>query len=208
MHTPSAASPILRHGLVQHRASRWRRPGPGVAQWRHGDVLRIPRAYFPTRGYGIAVLQNASSPFPHSYTIASGLVELLDGRPPSAPTISGEVAFNGVVAMLTILTIVFGVRGWRRASRWAEPGRTRRPWRNACRLIPYAIPAVVLIGFVDMTSAMMGRDGTWTMAWYIMPMVVVFVGLGSVAALSVAGRRLWLLWPNAAGVDRNRPESG
>ena len=55
---------------------------------------------------------------------------------------------------------------------------------------------------------MMGRDGTWTMAWYIMPMVVVFVGLCSVAAWSVAGRRLWLLWPNAALVKRTGWSSG
>ena len=146
MHTGSEESPIYVTGRHKHRASRWRRPGPGVAQWRHGDAPRRPTTYFPTRGYGIAVLQNASWLFADPYTIASGLVQLLDGRPPLAPTISGEVAFNCVVAMLTILAIVFGVRGWRRASRWAERGRTRRPWRNACRLIPYVIPAVVLIG--------------------------------------------------------------
>ena len=132
MHTPSSSSPIYGFG--------WYRSAPvgGELRFSHTGVMGTFSAYqgvFPGSGYAIAVLQNAGSPWADPYSIAQGVLLILQGRAPAAPSRAGLIA-NSAFAALTLLTIGLGVRALAGTRRWVDRRAPQSRGLTTLRLLP------------------------------------------------------------------------
>jgi CubicO group peptidase (beta-lactamase class C family) len=114
----------------------------------------------PSSGYGVVVLLDSYTPtFQHPFEISTGLIELTEGRvaDPGVPT---AMIIDLVLAGLTVLVLVLGVRGVLRSRRWADARAGFPVWRFVLRQLPQAVmPVLAGILFLGLTA---GRDNPAT----------------------------------------------
>ncbi|MBL7255869.1 serine hydrolase domain-containing protein [Paractinoplanes lichenicola] len=130
-------------------------------------------------GHGIAVLGNSGFSLATGGTdaLADALASLIEtGRPP-APPAPTRLIVDLVLAALTVLSVLLGVRRLRRGGPLGMA---------AVRLLPRAVPLVLLVSLPYLLGTIVGngRDITFRQLTYTVPALVVWV---AVAALLNVG---------------------
>ncbi|MFC9559042.1 serine hydrolase domain-containing protein [Agromyces sp. NPDC056965] len=157
----------------------------GVGTAYNGQVM-----FDPSTGNGAVVLLNSFTPTQeHAYEIASGILELPAG---GQPEVGWPVAtwIDLVLATLTLLALLGGVRGVRRASHWAARRRLWSGWRFGLRLLPQLVaPAAAVFLFLVATS-LQGNSFTPISVFWLYPAFMVLLLALSVVGLVVTAARV------------------
>ncbi|WP_220139854.1 serine hydrolase domain-containing protein [Nocardia huaxiensis] len=204
MHTPSSVSDYGM-GWWQQRSDE------GSMRLEHnGDwfTYTAEQLLLPESGYGIAVLANTGMAIEDDPgIIADGLAELVAGRSPDVRRPAG-IYTDWALAVLTLGTIVLGVRGVLRARTWAArhaDGRmsVRIPWLRVyrspsdpgvrwlvLRLSILLIPLALLL-FLPWLAGLVfaGRAGGHLHVFYVMPALVLWLVTAAVLAIAVLTAR-------------------
>jgi len=145
----------------------------------------------PDTGYGIAVLSNVGlglAPV-DSEEISHALAEMTAGKTPD-PTARTGLIVDVVLASLTLLALVLGVRALSRVAAWADRHARRPAWRNTLALVPRLLPVAVLLGLPAILSVVFGgRDGSWRQLLYLAPSLVIWLAVASLLGLAIITTR-------------------
>jgi CubicO group peptidase (beta-lactamase class C family) len=132
-------------------------------------------------GYGIAVMANSGVTLGNegTYALENAIADVLDGRPP-AELSSYRLPIDLVLAGLTVLSVVLGVRAWRR------PRKHHKAWQ-VLRFVPLG----VLLALPSLLGVLYGggRDITFHQLMYYSLPLMVWLGVSSVVNISVAVSR-------------------
>jgi CubicO group peptidase (beta-lactamase class C family) len=168
--------------------------GSGAPLIDHSGGLSTATAYqalLPAQGYGIAVMANAGSQYGDAPTLGARLIDLVEGRPMSAPTGSAPAVWFDV-AILVLATGAAGlsIRGVRHARDWARHRRLRRP-ATVARLLSYLLPLLLLVNLHRVVSMLYrGRDISWVQAAYLSPAGTLLLIVAASGCAAVLGARL------------------
>lgn len=194
--------PCGRDALDGHRGPRRPAcPGPGrwhVVGWGHAFAVDGP-ATLPKSGYGVVVLLNASSGLMLDQTgIFYGVRSIVEGTD-STPTGPAAATFNvrtldTILGLLTVVVVLLGARGIRRAGRWARR-RRRQSWTHTVvRTVPHLVALGAALVFPQLAERLVGgREVTWEEAAYGWPALSVFVCVLLAALLGTLAARAWHL---------------
>lgn len=155
-------------------------------------------------GYGIAVIGNSGIGLGNEGTdqLADALAALVDeGKTSSAGPV--RLIVDLVLAGLTVVSLVLGIRSLRRTPGWAARLSDRPVWRLALRLAPRIIPIALLWTLPDLLGLLLagGRDITFAQLCYYSPALVVWATMAAVMNVSV-------LMVRVAAVARRRRCAG
>ncbi|MEV7010399.1 serine hydrolase domain-containing protein [Streptosporangium sp. NPDC051022] len=139
-------------------------------------------------GYGIAVLGNSGIGLGNEGTdqLANELAALLTGGDPPSPAPARLVA-DLVLAGLTLVSLLLGVRNLRRARAWAERFAGRPAWRPAVRLLPRLVPLALAVSLPVLLGLLVGggRDITRLQLGYYSVALVTWTTVAAVANAGV-----------------------
>jgi CubicO group peptidase (beta-lactamase class C family) len=144
-------------------------------------------------GYGIAVIGNSGIGLGNegSDQLADGLATLVAGGKASggAPI---RLIVDLVVAGLTLLSLLLGLRNLRRTQAWATRLVTRPAWRLALRLLPRLVPLALLVTLPDLLGQLVGggRDITFVQLAYYSVALVTWTMAASAMNVGVLGARI------------------
>lgn len=184
MRTPSAQNPDYALGWELDRTAG------GVPVVRHGGDLFTSTAQqllMPESGYGVAVMANTGMAFADSAALMDGLLALIEGRQPDAPT-SPFLATDLVFTLLTLATAALAVRGIARSRRWAA----RRTGRQRWRLLPYLLPLILCTAITPVFRVLArGSDISWIQVAYLYPTFMIWLVTAAAAGTALVVARLW-----------------
>ncbi|WP_433508662.1 serine hydrolase domain-containing protein [Nonomuraea sp. CA-143628] len=184
MRTPSAQNPDYALGWELDRTAG------GTPVIRHGGDLFTSTAQqllMPESGYGVAVMANTGMAFADSAALMDGLVALIEGRRPAAPS-SPFLATDLVFTLLTLVTVALAVRGVARSRRWAA----RRTGRQRWRLLPYLFPLVLCTAIAPVFRVLArGSDIAWIQVVYLYPTFMIWLVTAAAAGTALVAARLW-----------------
>ncbi|MDR8413300.1 beta-lactamase family protein [Nonomuraea sp. 3-1Str] len=184
MRTPSAQNPDYALGWELDRTAG------GTPVVRHGGDLFTSTAQqllMPESGYGVAVMANTGMAFGDSAALMDGLVALIEGRRPDAPS-SPFVATDLVFTLLTLATVALAVRGIARSRRWAA----RRTGWQRWRLLPYLLPLILCTAIAPLFRVLArGRDISWIQVAYLYPTFMIWLVTAAAAGTALVLARLW-----------------
>ncbi|MDI3385190.1 serine hydrolase domain-containing protein [Streptomyces sp. B-S-A8] len=144
----------------------------------------------PDSGTGIAVVTNTGMlSGDDAAQITQGLVDLARGRRAEVAEPFSMTA-DWVLAALTLLALALGTRGAVRAGRWARRTSGRAWWRLALRVLPYALPPLLLSQLAALVGLLMRRSGTLGQVAYAWPALVVCTAAAALASSVVLAARL------------------
>ena len=186
MHRPS---PVGSYGLGWDTG----RTASGAPLIEHTGGLVTATAYqalLPSTGHGIAVLANSGSQYGDAVDLGARLVDLVEGRTvPPAPSPVPLIVIEVALLAFTIVALALGVRGVRRAGRWAA--RRRTVAGTVLRLAPYAMPLILLLSLHRVASVLYrGQDVSWLQTVYLYPTFTLLLAVGAVACLAVLAARV------------------
>lgn len=193
--SPAAVAEMRRSSPVSSYALGWdigTTPVGAPLVDHTGDLITSTayQAVLPATGHGIAVLANSGSQYGDAADLGAQLVDLIEGRPMSAPT-SPElmIAIELVLLALTLCVLMLAIRGVRRSGRWAE--RHRPGLLGAARLTLYLPPLALLLTLHRVVSFLYrGRDISWQQAAYVYPAFTLLLTAAALACLAVLAARL------------------
>jgi len=196
MHRPSA--PDGRSGLGWATGTT----PAGTEYVGHGGIeftFTAEQRLLPDSGVGIAVMADTGLGRGDASALIAGLTALAEGGEPGAsagPVLFWvDVLFIGAAAAAAAL----GVRGVRRAPRWAA--RRGRGWAAAARCLPLVAAAAAGPSVHRLLALFaQGRDATWLQAGYVAPTLVLFASVLTAACTAVPAARL------AAALRRPAPD--
>jgi CubicO group peptidase (beta-lactamase class C family) len=145
-------------------------------------------ALLPNSGYGIALLFNHTSALGLEQTaVIEGVTDIVQGgKPMTGPTISSETV-DWILAALTLIALVLGIRGLLRARRWARRRTGVAVWRTCIRFLPHAGLVGVAVFFPAVARFLFGGRGiAWLSAVYGWGALVVLVAVIGIASLTTA----------------------
>ncbi|GLL08120.1 serine hydrolase [Dactylosporangium matsuzakiense] len=147
-------------------------------------------------GYGIAVLGNSGFSLANGGTdqLADELATLVQGGGSAAPPAPTRLIADLVLAALTVMSLLLGVRRLRRTPAWAVRAGERPLWQPVLRLLPRLVPLAVLVTLPYLLGTIVGggRDITFRQVAYTAPTLVVWsavaaaMNTGSLVARVVA----------------------
>jgi hypothetical protein len=190
-YSPQPGSP--RYGLGWSLSSPTVKP----ARISHSGALSTIQAQqdiIPSSGYAVAVMLNSfSATLEHSYEISSGIIQLTEGQIPDTKAPIPKI-IDLSLGFLTIIYFMLGIKGIKRSKEWSNRRKSHPTWRYYLRLVPQAIPTM-LIGWLffivpslkDNSSTMKDAFGIWPAAM-ILFIVIFFIGVG-VTILRIYYRR-------------------
>jgi CubicO group peptidase (beta-lactamase class C family) len=188
MHTPSDRR--WTYGMGWDTDSDGRVHHDGIWFTYTASALLLPS------GYGIAVLGTSGFSLADGGTdqLADELATLVqDGRSATLPAPTRLIA-DLVLAALTVMSVLLGVRRLRRTPIWAVQAGERSLWRPILRLLPRLVPLAVLLALPYLLGTIVGggRDITFRQVAYAAPTLVVWsavaaaMNIGSLVARLVA----------------------
>jgi len=134
-------------------------------------------------GYGIAVLGNSGFSLANGGTdqLADELATLVQDGGSAAPPAPTRLIVDLVLAALTAMSALLGVRRLRSTPAWAARASEWPPWQPLLRLLPRLAPLVILLALPYLLGAIVGggRDITFRQVTYTAP---TLVGWSAVAA--------------------------
>lgn len=161
----------------------------------------------PSRGTGAAVLVNTSDMHGTPLTVASALLDQLEGQP-SRPFGRTALWTNLAYALSVVLFVWLGVRRVRRARLWAA--RVRRGAAGRIRTIvrlvwlPLLVVPVVLLPQVVEGLTLGTRTISWTQISYLLLTPAIVLMTMAVVGLAVLVARLrQLQWRQVSGGEPN-----
>jgi CubicO group peptidase (beta-lactamase class C family) len=150
-------------------------------------------------GYGIAVLGNSGFSLANGGTdqLADGLATLVQDDRSAAPPAPTRLIVDLVLAALTVMSVLLGVRRMRRTPLWAVRASERPLWQPILRLLPRLVPLAALLALPYLLGTIVGggRDITFRQVAYTAPTLVVWsavaaaMNTGSLVARLVAMMR-------------------
>ncbi|MDI3408140.1 serine hydrolase domain-containing protein [Streptomyces cavernicola] len=144
----------------------------------------------PDSRTGIAVVTNTGMiSGDDAAQITEGLVDLALGERPE-PDAPFSVTADPVLAALTLLALALGIRGTLRAGRWVRRTAGRAWWRRALRLLPYALPLLLLAQLAPLFGLLMRRSGTLSQVAHAWPALFVCAAAAALASGAVVTARL------------------
>ncbi|MGW0735011.1 serine hydrolase domain-containing protein [Streptomyces sp. NPDC002851] len=144
----------------------------------------------PDSRTGIAVVTNTGMiSGDDAPQIVRGLVDLAQGKRPEVAEPFSMTA-DRVLAALTLLALGLGTRGAVRAGRWAQRAAGRAWWRLALRVLPYALPTLLLTQLAALFGLLMRRSGTLSQVAYAWPALVICAAATALASSTVLAARL------------------
>ncbi|WP_407285347.1 serine hydrolase domain-containing protein [Streptomyces sp. BP-8] len=169
------------------------RPVGGPRMIQHtGQLLthNSMAALLPDSRIGIAVVTNTGMiSGDDAPQILQGLVDLAQGEHPEVAEPFSMTA-DWVLAALTLLAVGLGVRGVLRARRWAALRTARRAWgRTTLRMLPQALPVLLLTQLATLLGLLMNRSGTLAQTAYAWPALVACAAAGALASTTVVTAR-------------------
>ncbi|HEU4455456.1 MAG TPA: serine hydrolase domain-containing protein [Longimicrobium sp.] len=188
MHAPSAPGEDYGFGWETDRLD------DGSTRVEHGGLLftfSANQQLYPAAGIGIAVLFNSATPTgAEQMSFIDGVEALARGREPEMGSPVSRIV-DGVIALLTVISLLLGIRRARRAREWARRWAARPGWARTLRLIAGSIPAVICLFLPTLAGLLLGgRDVTWTSAVFAWPALVVWSAVAAASALTVLAFRL------------------
>ncbi|MFE6170799.1 serine hydrolase domain-containing protein [Streptomyces sp. NPDC056464] len=169
----------------------------GTEEIQHSGQLLTHNAMatlLPDSKVGIAVVTNTGLiSGDDAAQISLGLVDLARGKSPEVVKPFSMTA-DWVLAALTLLATGLGIRGVLRARRWARHSARRPWWRTALRLLPQALPVLLLTQLASLLGLLMNRSGTLAQTTYAWPALVVCAAAGCLASTSVITARALALF--------------
>ncbi|MEU4540061.1 serine hydrolase domain-containing protein [Streptosporangium sp. NPDC023825] len=181
-HTPTARSPEYVMG--------WIADDPGELSHSGGNATFMAEQTLLLRdGYGIAVMVDVgmTATAADADAIVDGLVTILGGGS-AAAGVPVSLVTDVVFGVLTLIVVVLGTRGVRRARRWAAA--RRRMGTAAVRLLPYLVPGAVSVTLPVLATALYTRRTGWDALAYGVPAVLMWLGVSTVVALAVVTVRV------------------
>lgn len=169
--------------------------GPGEIQ-HTGQLLthNSMATLLPDSRVGIAVVTNTGLiSGDDAAQLSQGLVDLARGKSPEVAKPFSMTA-DWVLAALTLLATGLGIRGVLRARRWARHTARRPWWRTVLRLLPQALPVLLLTQLASLLGLLMNRSGTLAQTAYAWPALVVCAAAGGLASISVINARALALF--------------
>lgn len=159
----------------------WKADSKG--QLRHGGIWFTGTAgqLLTSSGHGIVVMSNSGISLGNegTYALENGIADVLDGKAPPEVA-SYRLLIDLVLAALTLLSLVLGVRAVRR------PRRFHKAWQ-VLRFVPLG----VLVAAPTLLGSLYGggRDMTFYQLMHYSLPLVVWLGVSSVVNISVAVAR-------------------
>ncbi|WP_234383355.1 serine hydrolase [Streptomyces dysideae] len=164
----------------------------GTSEIQHNGQLLTHNStatLLPDSKVGIAVVTNTGLiSGDDAAQISLGLVDLARGKSPEVAKPFSMTA-DWVLAALTLLATGLGIRGVLRARRWARHTARRPWWRTALRLLPQALPVLLLTQLASLLGLLMNRSGTLAQTTYAWPALVVCAAAGGLASTAVITAR-------------------
>ncbi|MGW7755494.1 serine hydrolase domain-containing protein [Streptomyces violaceusniger] len=166
--------------------------GEEPRQIRHtGELLthNAIQTLLPDSRTGIAIVTNTGMiSGDDAAVMLQGLVDLAQGKSPTVRTPFAMKA-DYALAALTLLAVALGVLGAVRARRWARRTVDRPLWRMGLRMLPLALPIVLLAQLTDLVGLFMNRAGTLAQLMYIWPALVILSATAALASTAVITAR-------------------
>ena len=193
--SPAAVAEMHRPSRVGSYGLGWDtgRTPAGAPLIEHTGGLITATAYqalLPSTGYGIVVLANSGSQYGNAIDLGARLVDLVEGRtPPPTPSPMPLILIDVALLAFTIVALVLGFRGVRRAGRWAARRRTIAG--SVLRLAPYAMPLILLVSLHRIVRVLYrGQDVSWLQVVYLYPAFMLLLAAGTVVCLAVLTARV------------------
>ncbi len=160
----------------------WSLSSPNVkpARVSHSGALSTIQAQqdiIPSSGYAVAVLLNSfTTTIEHSYEISSGIIQLTEGQVPElkAPI---STLLDFAIGFITLLYAILGIKGISRSKEWSNKRKQHPTWRYYLRLLPQAIP-ILLIGWLFfIVPNLQNNSSTIKDAFGIWPATMLFLSV-------------------------------
>ncbi|MGA8112230.1 MAG: serine hydrolase domain-containing protein [Actinocatenispora sp.] len=189
---------------AMHRVDRRIDYGLGWEAGHHGRVRHEGIWFTYTAGemllpdgYGIAVSGNSGMGLGNEGVaqLVDDLATVLDGGTPDAPT-PVRLIVDLVVAALTMMSLLLGVRALLRTRRWVDRSAARPVWRALVRLLVRLARILLWLALPDALTYAIGggRDLTHLQMAYYSPALVAWVLVALAMNVAVLGARGVGLW--------------
>ncbi|HEY6747837.1 MAG TPA: serine hydrolase domain-containing protein [Mycobacteriales bacterium] len=187
MQTPPA-------GIDTTYAMGWTRsdPATGPPRLQHFGVLATfsaDQVLLPATGYGLALLYNGNSALADTAGVENAVAAALTGEDPGG-TFPRTLVVAVLSGVLTVGTVVLRGRAALRLRGWVERRSGTSWWRLAPNLVWLVLPAGVLAATPALVLRFVGRRFTWPQLLLAMPDALVWLGVGAVTGLALAGARV------------------
>ena len=161
----------------------------GNKQIQHSGILwtyKSETLLLPEKEYGIVILFNSGfNSFVDYYAFTDGIAKLLTFQDVSEYFYNNQL-FEILMGVITIVTIVLGVRQLMRVKSWTEKYKNRPKWRSPLNLIARLIPLFLLIFLPKiMTLIGGGRVLSWEGIILMMPSIFIWLVVASLLNLMI-----------------------
>jgi len=183
MHTPSK---------IGDYAMGWSLDGDNKLLVHSGNLFTYTavEAISPETGYGFAVMTNSAALTDDTYSIATGLLAMTEGRTPELPG-GDRQTFELVLGLIGLVAAGLGIVGVRRSRRWAARRAGRPRWRIALRMVPVLLPVALLAAYPDLISFISnGRTITWAQLTYFAIPLTITLAVAALAGAATTVMRL------------------
>ncbi|WP_042342467.1 serine hydrolase domain-containing protein [Bacillus timonensis] len=145
----------------------------------------------PSSGYAVAVLLNSFTPtLEHAYEISSGIIQLTEGKEPEEKAPVPKIIDLSLGA-ITILYLVFGIRGMTRSRKWADKRKQHRPWRFYLRLFPQLVPVIFIGWLFFIVPTLQDNSSTIKDAFGIFPAAMILLAIIFIVGLVLTVMRIY-----------------
>lgn len=174
----------------------WSLSSPHVqpARISHSGALstyQTQQDIIPSSGYAVAVLLNSfTTTFEHAYEISAGIIQVTEGNEPEKKASIPKI-MDLSLGFITLVYLVFGVRGIIHCKKWIDKRQQYTNWRFILRLTPQ-LAAVLFVGwYFFVVPNMQDNSSTIKDAFGIYPAAAIFLIIVFIIGLTLTIKRLY-----------------
>jgi CubicO group peptidase (beta-lactamase class C family) len=149
----------------------------------HNGILwtyQSEQMLFLSKGYGIVVLFNSGlSAFQDYSSVTRGISDIINGQQPETG-FEAAIWLELLVAVFAILGFIMGIRRIKRHPVWEKKYNGRLTFKIVSILILRLIPVIILLSIPQIFVLISGRVLNWERIFWVMPGVVIWLGIVSV----------------------------